>query len=242
MNRKRRLFAIGAVIPIPILLAAAVACESSVDLGQNTDAGGGDPGGEDGALGDANGDGDGGTSSDASDALESEASSDGAVDAGPKRIFITRATYEPDFGGITAGDFRCQSSATAAGFAGKFKAWLSDSQTDAADRFLSNGPWVEVGSNVTLFPTRASLRGYPLAQIKNDELGETATDRWWTGTLANGVKATGRLCVDWTSKSSSAGGGITGERLSSVGAPGKEWTESDNYACNADFALLCLED
>jgi hypothetical protein len=229
----RRFLALAWLLSFP---CAAWACESAVELGKNTDGGAAaDSGSADSASAtDANGPADGGS--------ETTPDVDAAVDAGPMRIFVTRSTYAASFGGITAGDFRCQSSAAAAGLTGTFKAWLSDSQTNAADRFVSNGPWVEVGSNVTLFPTRAALRGFPSAQIKNDELGQPSPDLWWTGTLANGVKAD-KNCADWTS-SSEFNSAMIGRRGGGAGQPDKEWTEYDVYSCasSQEFALLCLED
>jgi hypothetical protein len=179
-----------------------------------------------------------GSDAGADTATPPDAGSD-APPGGPKGIFLTRATYYPDFGGLKQGDFRCQSSAAAAGFGGTWKAWLSDTQTDAASRIVSDGPWIAVVTGVTLFPNRAALRGYPLAALQTDELGKIAPDRWWTGTLANGVRAPD-TCSDWSTKAQFPGG-MTGYRATN-GVPGKEWTEDVAFSCQDTFALLCLQD
>ena len=220
---------------------ATAACETTVNLGNGPDAG---------APNDAAGTPDADTGVDSiappdassadggADAPPQDAATDEASRGGPKGFFITRATYFPDFGGIKGGDFRCQTSADAQSLGGKWKAWLSDSATDAAGRFLSDGPWIAVQTGVTLFPNRAALRGFPLAALTTDELGQPATDRWWTATLANGVRGP-KTCTDWSSQSQ-FDGAMTGTRV--PGVPGKEWTEDQAYSCMDTFALLCLED
>jgi hypothetical protein len=230
----RRFLALACLLSFP---CAAWACDSAVDLGKNADVGvAAAPDAADSrSAADGNGPADGGSETTTTDV-------DAAVDAGPKRIFVTRSTYAANFGGIAGGDLRCQSSAEAAGLTGTFKAWLSDSTTNAADRFVSNGPWVEVGSNVTLFPSRVALRGFPSAQLKKDELGQPSPDYWWTGTLANGVKGDNN-CMDWTSPSP-ADRGTVGSRGDGAAQPDKEWTEFYHFSCATEegLALICLED
>jgi hypothetical protein len=223
-----------------IVLAVLAACESSVNLGEGSDAAPPGDAGEASAV-DAVSEPpppDAALEVGADTSPAAEAGTDAGVDAGPKKIFVTRATYQANFGGLKAADFRCQSSADAVPLGGTFVAWLSDSQTDAADRVTGNGPWIEVGSGRRLFADRAALRGYPQAPLSNDELGKPATDRWWTGTLANGVRASD-TCTDWSSMSQFVGG-MTGTR-SGTGTPGKEWTEDVAFACESMFALVCLE-
>jgi hypothetical protein len=228
------------------LAAFAVACETTVNLGNGPDGGGGD-----GAATGVDAASDVASSVDAASADGGGSGSDGGgtsdtgtpdvtpVDAGPKGIFITRATYFPDWGGIANADFRCQSSAKAAQLGGTWKAWMSDSGHDAADRILSDGPWLAAVTGVTLFQNHANLRGFPLAAITTDELGKPAPDRWWTGTLANGVRST-KTCNDWASRDQFQGA-QTGA-LKGTGVPGKEWTEDDVFSCQDTFALLCLQD
>jgi hypothetical protein len=216
------------------------ACESSVNLGDGQDAATSDvadAGASDVVTGADTSQPDAATDG---AAPEAEAAAEAAVDAGPKKIFVTRATYSANFGTLKQADFHCQSSADAVPLGGTYVAWLSDSSTDAYDRVTGSGPWVEVGSGRTLFANRAALRGYPTAPLSNDELGKPAGDRWWTGTLANGVRAPD-TCTDWTSTSQVIGG-MTGTRAG-TGVPGKEWTEDGAFACETSqmFALVCLE-
>src|SRR3989344_6490978 len=53
------------------------------------------------------------------------------VAGGSKRAFVTSATYHGNLGGLAGGDAECQSLANAASLGGIWKAWLSDSSTNA---------------------------------------------------------------------------------------------------------------
>jgi hypothetical protein len=68
----------------------------------------------------------------------------------PTRIvFVTEGTYTGDVGGIVGADTKCQADADAAGLAGTFKAWLSDTSTSPDDTFNQSGaPYVLVDGTV----------------------------------------------------------------------------------------------
>jgi hypothetical protein len=58
----------------------------------------------------------------------------GGVVNGAKRVFVSSETYTGDLGGLDGADAKCQALADAAHLGGTFKAWLSTSTVDAADR------------------------------------------------------------------------------------------------------------
>lgn len=223
---------------------ALTACERTLDLGADAD---------DAAAADAGPAGEGGASADAASVDPGDGgTSDGAApdgsrpgDAGKGYVFVTRGTYPADLGGIAGADVRCQSSAAAAGLEGVYRAWISDSSVNAADRFTWPGPWLEVGTEAVLFPELASLRGFPLAPLVRDETGQVSpASRWWTGTAVNGIKHT-KTCADWTSRDQSLGGMTGIRKFGDAGRPGKEWTEEAAFSCVFDndlqrYALLCL--
>jgi hypothetical protein len=175
----------------------------------------------------------------------SDAGAADAVTTGVRFVFVTRSVYSPNMGGIAGADLRCQSSASAAGLAGTFRAWISDSNTDAKSRIRSDGPWLEVGTDRVLFPTRASIEGYPEAPLARDEYGDPAPEEWWTGTAANGLRHP-RNCRDWTTNDQASGGLLGGRRSTATGRPGIEWTESSVHSCIGNElnrrALLCFGD
>lgn len=247
LGRRARFAAAG----VALVASSGLACERTLDLGvdERADASGAEdapsglPGQPrlDGAPSDGTvDDGPGGEGDGGRDAQP-------GADAGTGYVFVTRGTYPGDLGGVAGADFRCQSSATAAGLEGVYRAWISDATVNAADRISWPGPWREVGSGDVLFPDRSALRGFPLAPLARDETGQVAPARWWTGTAINGLKHE-KTCSGWTSRSSGQGG-MTGIRKTGAdgGRPGKEWTEDVAYSCVFDndlqrYALVCFRD
>lgn len=146
--------------------------------------------------------------------------------------------------GIDAGDSICQTLADDAGLAGAetFKAWLSDADTDAIDRFENDGPWVRV-DGVPIADNKADLTdGLLFTAILVTEEGQyrsgtAQSDRVWTGTNDSGLKETSH-CDGWT-EGSSAESGKYGRPYSSD----SRWTQSPTAtACFQEFRLYCLSD
>jgi hypothetical protein len=163
-----------------------------------------------------------------------------------KKVFLTSVKGNgnlsswPDAGGktgLTAGDTICQSRATTAGLTGNFKAWLSDSTTNAVDRITSDGPWVRL-DGVKVADNKADLiDGMIFTSINVTDAGEyEASDLGvYTGTDYNGVK-TFDTCNDWSSYSVNANIGVADSADSN-------WTDRDGVLpCTASLKLYCFED
>ncbi len=107
--------------------------------------------------------------------------------------------------GLKGADNYCVSRAGQAGFSNflKFKAFLSDSQTDAVDRlFAGEGRYVLVDGTVVADNWQALL-GEPLQHpIELTELGEVSHGAVWTGTRYGDGRAVpgSEHCEDWTSE------------------------------------------
>ena len=141
--------------------------------------------------------------------------------------------------GLAAGDTICQARAAAAGLAnaGNFKAWLSDSMTDARDRITSDGPWVRL-DGVPVAANKADLLdGSLFTSINVDETGAFRSgDIVWSGTTDSGTKSL-LTCNDWTDGTS--GTGASG----SANDAGSGWSDDRTDACNASARWLrCFED
>jgi hypothetical protein len=153
--------------------------------------------------------------------------------------------------GIAAGDAVCGARAAAAGFAnpGRFKAWLSDATTNAADRITSNGPWVRP-DGVLVATDKAMLVGGTLASsISMTETGRyvnwipgvSVAWEWsiyaWTGTGQAGLSAADH-CQSWTVAAGSVGAAGATDDTSN-------WSHLVGmlpFACTRPLALYCLED
>lgn len=124
----------------------------------------------------------------------------------------------------------------------EFRAWLSDSATDARDRFTpGRGRIVLVNGLVVADSWEDLLAGALQTPIEVTADGETYHGPVWTGTRPDGLGVPGaNHCDDWTSYSlnKSAHYGYS-DRITG------EWTlsaEFDNpFPCNGDFAVYCLQ-
>jgi hypothetical protein len=147
--------------------------------------------------------------------------------------------------GIDGGDRLCTLAAQAAELGGTWKAWLSDSRTDAIDRIAGEGPWYLVDGTTKVFNNKANLVTGPIAPIDQDEQGRSLPSvAAWTGTLDSG-RTSGFHCRDWTfcGGDDSSGPGAVG----TVGDPtltpnfnyGVSWTSLRTFSTTAN--LMCFE-
>ena len=150
--------------------------------------------------------------------------------------------------GIAAGDKVCQSLAANAGLANaaNFKAWLSDSSTNAIDHITSNGsngPWVRL-DGVKIADNKNDLTdGSLFTSISLDDTGTYYRELLdfytvWTGTLSDGTKNANNSCNNWTdgtvSYSATFGHDVKA---------GAEWTGGFGTSCNLNnYRIYCFED
>lgn len=144
--------------------------------------------------------------------------------------------------GLAAADAVCQSLAAGAGLANAsaFKAWLSDSASQAAQRLTSNGPWVRV-DGVPVADSLADLTDASLfTGISVTELGVYTSASVWTNTTANGNRDSpvSTLTCDGWSSADAAHESQVGDSSLSFGA----WSDAGYAACNTQRALYCFED
>ena len=143
--------------------------------------------------------------------------------------------------GIAAGDAICRARATAAGLANAthFKAWLSDSTTNAKDRISGNGPWVRL-DGVLIASSKADLLDgsfFTSINVTETMVYYSAWDNVWTGTGTDGNK-TSDNCSNWASSSSGSSG-----RTGSGNHAGLGWTDAWSEPCDGDYrSLYCIED
>lgn len=158
-----------------------------------------------------------------------------------KRVFMTSTTTNPAMGGLAGGDSFCQDSADNAGLGGTYKAWLSDSATNAIDRLAGNGPWVRL-DGIKVADNKADLiDGNIFAPINLDENSAYHIDTIvWTGTLMDGTvsMATSTIantCSDWTAASGLAMFGYSGRS-------NNDWTDVNLATCGSSHPVYCFED
>ena len=155
-----------------------------------------------------------------------------------KKVFVTSTTYDGNLGGLTGADTICQTRAAAGGVpnAAKFKAWLSDSTTNAIDRFSENS-WYRL-DGVKVANSKADLTdGNLFTAITYTETGVYVGNFTlvWTGTDADGIK-TANNCSNWTSNIV-----VTG-MIAIANTADSPWTWWYAESCHNSYALYCFED
>lgn len=166
-----------------------------------------------------------------------------------KRNRVVFVASEPawtagDLMGLKGADNYCVSRAGQAGLpqAIKFKAFLSDSQTDVADRmFHAEGRYVLVDGSVVADDWTALLTQPLQHPINLTELGEELINGVWTGT----EYGTGKLvpgasnCEDWTSNNPSKVA-YFGDSAS-VDSEWVYYSGTNPYGCVGNYSIYCIE-
>jgi hypothetical protein len=163
----------------------------------------------------------------------------------PQYIFATSTTFDGDLGGLAGADATCQSLATAAGLAGTYKAWLSDSTTAATDRLSHGSGYVLVDGTLIASSWTQLTSGGVQHAIDLDEHGMPLTSSYvWTdtnpdGSIALNLNNGADDCSAWTSGSNSEDlDGFGGDAASTD----QNWSCIDDaFACNDLLHLYCLQ-
>jgi hypothetical protein len=169
-----------------------------------------------------------------------------------KYVFVTEEVFDGDletagggYSGLEGADNICNDLAYYAGLGGVWKAWLSDSTTDAIDRIDDVGPWYLLDGTEVFYDKYDLVYG-PFAPININEYGTTSYGNIavWTGTLYDGTGSFDN-CLDWSDNFIFEGS--DGDLLSDTDC----WTEADgSYACDyvpdtqgcdQTLALYCIE-
>ena len=114
-----------------------------------------------------------------------------------KRLFVTRETYDANFGPNPNGTYKCQTAADAAGIGGVWKAWLATPSSGAAPTFKDVGPWYSMNGTTKIFNNPANLGGFPLSPIILDQFGVPvpSDSTVWTGLTVGNQSAS--TCYTW---------------------------------------------
>jgi cysteine-rich repeat protein len=162
-----------------------------------------------------------------------------------RRVFVTSELFKGgDFGSLYLADALCANYADDQGWPDglKYRAWLSDSTTDARDRFVrGRGRLVMANGLVFAQSWSALLAGQLASPLEVTEKSETYHGGVWTGTRPDGSAVPGaEHCEDWATEMALK----TGHYGYSDRATA-EWTLSEGFdqpsPCIADYALYCFQ-
>ncbi|MBA3544990.1 MAG: DUF4215 domain-containing protein [Nannocystis sp.] len=162
-----------------------------------------------------------------------------------RRVFVTSAlNMGGDFKTLKQADALCANLADDQGWPDglTYRAWLSDSTTDARDRFKrGRGRLVLANGLVLAASWSALLAGQLENPLEVTEKSETYHGGVWTGTRPDGTAVpAAEHCEDWATESVLPKGyyGYS-DRMTA------EWTMADDAdqpsPCNSDYALYCFQ-
>jgi hypothetical protein len=154
-------------------------------------------------------------------------------------VFVTSATYTGAMGGLSGADQACDNLAKSAGRPGTFRAWLSDSSTDARDR-VTGGPWYTVHNGLVACDiAELTTTGVRRPLNLTEKGGASPTSLVWTGTDYDGTAdahAEHDLCSDWTSAVDSPEALVGRSDLT-----GKLFTMTQSAWCSHSLAVYCFQ-
>ncbi|MBA3454067.1 MAG: hypothetical protein H0T42_13315 [Deltaproteobacteria bacterium] len=127
----------------------------------------------------------------------------------PNRVFVTSTSHTGNLGGLAGADAICATRATAVGFGGTFRAWLSTPTVNARDRLGTATGWIRSDGQPVFNSLADLLAGKHIYPIAKDELGNLIAPNTpvMTATQTNGVYddsgGSWGNCSNWTSAAAS---------------------------------------
>jgi hypothetical protein len=157
--------------------------------------------------------------------------------SGSLKVFRTAAGYYPNLGGLSGADAVCQSEAGSAGYAGTYKAIMSDDSTSAKSRLTLSYPIVNASNGSTVAATNlwSGSLSNPILQPSGSNGGQAMT-----GSNADGSIAGGGTCTSWSSNS-----GSNNLAAGSAGSTGSNWPQDNYYGyqhnCTDVSNIMCIQ-
>jgi hypothetical protein len=164
---------------------------------------------------------------------------------GPCLLFLSSVLYTGNLkgtaaSGLAGADAKCQGLADAAGLPGTYKAWLSDSTSSPASRFVrSTGPYRLVNGTTIAGEWGGLTDGVLRAPINVTETGGGigGSEHVWTGTKIDG-NPDDEHCGNWSS--AATGEGVVGSATKLDAGWTKRTNDSDD-GCDARHHLYCFQ-
>ena len=160
----------------------------------------------------------------------------------PKLVFVTKAKFGADLGGVAGADFKCWGQAMLSPLtAGReWKAWISESEYVCPYlTFIRSKTRYELVDGTKIADNFQDLIDGTLHHsINKDQFNGLVGEYVWTGTQKDGTWISNGTCAGWTSEDSSAGGGYTGDTF----REDFRWTAYYNGGCERyDLPIYCFE-
>lgn len=170
-----------------------------------------------------------------------------------KRVFVTKAQFNGNLGGLLGADQKCMAAANSANLGGTFKAWLSSSTVSASARLThASVPYKLLNGTVVASNWADLTDGTVQNPINVDETGVKTGTTYnyaaWTATNASGnIINPNNTCKNWTSISyydAARTGLVNGNMFYSfLSNSSVYWTDvgSDSKCSGGTARLYCFE-
>ena len=166
-----------------------------------------------------------------------------AADSNEKTVFVTKASFKSNLGGLAGADAKCQAEADDPASivpTGTYLPWLSDGHDSPDTRFTkSSHPYVRPDGKKIAENYTDLTGGSILNTISIDATGHAGVyDQYWTGTNANGTSFNMKnTCNAWESIPSEPVYGMTGHTTKKS----TSWTSYRGYYCKRAYRLACFQ-
>jgi hypothetical protein len=156
-----------------------------------------------------------------------------------RKLFVSSQTFDGNLGGLAGADAKCQTLATAAHLPGAYKAFLSDSTTNAQQHVPANVNKFVLVDGTVIANDSESFFAMHLANIDRTESGATkASASVWTGSSSSGISDATGQCSDWTSN---AAGNPQAPSTGLTSQSGARWANDTTKTCDQSLSLYCIE-
>jgi hypothetical protein len=166
-----------------------------------------------------------------------------AADSNGKTVFVTKASFKSNLGGLAGADAKCQAEADDPASIvppGTYLPWLSDGQDSPDARFTkSSHPYVRPDGTKIAENYTDLTDGSILNTISIDATGQAGVyDQYWTGTDANGTSLKNKnTCNAWESTPPIPVYGMTGHTTKKT----TSWSSYRGYYCRRAYRLVCFQ-
>jgi hypothetical protein len=169
-----------------------------------------------------------------------------AADSNEKTVFVTKASFKSNMGGLAGADAKCQAEADDPASivpSGTYLPWLSDGQNSPDTRFTkSSHPYVRPDGTKIAENYTDLTNGSILNTISIDATGQAVGhQQFWTGTKADGTTTKkNNTCAAWGVDPPSYVFGMIGHTANKT----TSWSSYRGYPCSrasSTYRLACFQ-
>jgi hypothetical protein len=167
-----------------------------------------------------------------------------AADRNEKTVFVTKASFESNMGGLNGADAKCQAEADDSESivpSGTYMAWLSDGTDSPDTRFTKSFHPYVLPDGTKIADNYTDLTDGDIQNIINiDSTGKTLGQKhFWSSTESDGTSAQSFVtCKGWTWTKTS---GYSHSMLGITNKKSTLWSLHAREKCRRTYRLVCFQ-